>query len=404
MQDDVRGRATSEFDHHTESWVEDPYSVYRRLRDEAPLAWSEAHGGFWILSRYDDLSAALRDWETFASGHAGRIAIPNTGGSVASIPLEVDPPRHAAYRDVVAPFFTRDAVAPLEEAARERADALIDAALAAGRCEAASEFAAPLLADTLARFFGLPQGDVARVERWADAIFAGRVRDPAGAERANGELNGYVAECFAQRRRAPHEGDVFTAMVHADVEGAPMSDAELVGFGRTLLLAGREATIDVLTGAMHHLAEHPAAFEALRETAAAERFMAIEELIRFVSPIQLLGRVASRDVEMHGQTIRAGESVAMAYGSANRDQRRFEAPDACRFARRPNPHLAFGAGPHHCLGANLARLVLRVGLDAVLEGVAGLRLDPTDPPQRKLNGDARGFVRLPVLLEARGAS
>jgi len=403
MHDDARERATTEFDHHTEAWVEDPYAVYRRLRDEAPLAWSESHGGFWILSRYDDLGVALRDWETFASGHAGRIAIPNTGGRVASIPLEVDPPRHAAYRDVVAPFFARDAVAPLEAAARERADALLEAALAAGRCEAASEFAAPLLADTLARFFGLPLADVARVERWADAIFAGRVRDPAAAERANAELNDYVAERFEERRRAPRRDDVFSAMVEAHVEDAPMSDAELVGFGRTLLLAGREATIDALTGAMHHLAEHPSAFEALRVTTETERFMAIEELIRFVSPIQLLGRVASRDVEMHGQTIRAGESVAMAYGSANRDERRFDAPDACHFARRPNPHLAFGAGPHHCLGANLARLVLRVGLDALLEGASALRLDPADPPQRKLNGDARGFVRLVVLLEDRRA-
>ena len=183
-----------------------------------------------------------------------------------------------------------------------------------------------------------------------------------------------------------------------------MSDAELVGFGRTLLLAGREATIDALTGAMHHLAEHPEALEALRSTAAAERFVAIEELVRFVSPIQMLGRVASRDVELHGQTIRAGESVAMAYGSANRDERRFEAPESCRLTRRPNPHLAFGAGPHHCLGANLARLVLRVAFDALVDAVAAVRLDPADPPQRKLNGDARGFVRLGVLLEARGAS
>ena len=401
---DETERVTVAFDHHTDAWVEDPYPVYRTLRDDAPLAWSEAHGGFWILSRYDDLSAALRDWETFASGFAGRIAIPNTGGSVASIPLEVDPPRHEAYREVVAPFFTRAAVAPLETTARRRAEALLADALAAGGCEVVSAFAAPLLADTLARFFGLPLADVARVERWADAIFAGRVRDPEGAARANAELDGYVAERFEERRRAPRQDDVFTAMVQARVEGEPMRDAELVGFGRTLLLAGREATIDALAGAVHHLAEHPEALGALRATSAGERFVAIEELIRFVSPIQLLGRVATRDVELHGQTVRAGESVTMAYGSGNRDERRFEAPDTCRFDRRPNPHLAFGAGPHHCLGANLARLVLRVGLDALVDGVAALRLDPAAPPQRKRNGDARGFVRVDVLLEARGGS
>lgn len=404
MRDDPSPRMTVAFDHHTATWVQHPYAVYRRLRDDAPLAWSESHGGFWILSRYDDVSAALRDWVTFASGHAGRIAIPNTGGSVASIPLEVDPPRHEAYREVVAPFFTRAAVAPLEGAVRARAAALLAGALAAGRCEAVTAFAAPLLADALARFFGLPLGDVARIERWADAIFAGRVRDPDGAVRANAELNDYVAQQFEERRREPRDDDVFSAMVQADVEGAPMSDAELVGFGRTLLLAGREATIDALTGAMHHLAEHPEALGALRSAAAAERFVAIEELIRFVSPIQMLGRVASRDVELHGQTIRAGESVAMAYGSANRDEQRFEAPESCRLTRRPNPHLAFGAGPHHCLGANLARLVLRVAFDALVDDVAAVRLDPVDPPQRKLNGDARGFVRLGVLLEARGAS
>ena len=395
-------RAEVDFDHYTEAWVDDPYPIYADLRERCPVAHSSAHGGFWLLTRYEDLAAALRDWQTFASGHAGRVAIPHTGANkVRSIPIEIDPPRHAHYREVVADLFTRRSVSRLEPGARARAHELVDAFGDAGRVDIVRAYATPLLADTLARFFSLPVADVQRVEAWTDAVFAHRLRDPEGADRANVELNAYILERIAERRRAPREHDPFTAMVQATIDGAPLGDEELLGFGRTLLLAGREASIDALAGAIWYLAQHA---DARRELIAMDDpFMAIEELLRFVSPIQLLGRVATRDVALHGQTIRAGESVAMAYGSANRDERIFDDPDRCVWDRRPNAHLAFGAGPHHCLGANLARLIVGVGIDVLLERLPTFTLDAVEPPQRKANGDARGFVRLPIAFEGSAA-
>ncbi|MBA2667637.1 MAG: cytochrome P450 [Trueperaceae bacterium] len=396
-------RCEVEFDHYTEAWVEDPHTVYADLRARCPVAHSAAHGGFWVLTRYEDLAAALRDWETFASGYLGRVAVPHTTAEkVRSIPIEVDPPRHAAYRAVVADLFTRPAVRPLEEDTRAHAHALLDAVADSGRLEVVQEYATPLLALTLARFFGIPVADVRRLEAWTDAIFAHRLHDPDGARRASEALDAYILEQLQDRRERPRERDPFTAMVAAEIDGAPLGDDELLGFCRTLLLAGREASIDALAGAIWYLAMHD---QARRELATRrDLFMPVEELLRYVSPIQLLGRVATRDVELHGQHIERGESVAMAFGSANRDERVFADPDACDWDRRPNAHLAFGAGPHHCLGANLARLVVAIGLGVLLERTSEFAPDPIEAPTRKPNGDARGFVRLPLVIAATAPS
>ena len=181
----------------------------------------------------------------------------------------------------------------------------------------------------------------------------------------------------------------------AEVDGRLLTASELVGYGRVILLAGREATIDGLSNSLWYLAQNPTAQQQLRDDPKLMTF-AVEEFLRTMSPIQLLGRVATRDVELHGQTIREGESVAMVYGSSNRDERTFEQADHCLLDRKPNPHLAFGSAHHYCLGTHLARLVMRVGIGVFLERIPAFRLSDTDKARRKLNGDARGFVALPV--------
>ena len=383
------------FDHHTAEWVEDPFSLYRTLRDGCPVAHSDAHGGFWLLSRYEDVRGALRDWQTFSSNAPGRIAIPHTKpGPHPGIPIEFDPPEHTHYREVVAAYFSPTEVKKLEPQVTAHAHELLDGFTARGRCDIVRDYATPLLANTLARFLNLPLADVALLESWADAIFAGRLEDPEGAVRATEALTRYIGEQMEQRKRNPSD-DLFSQLVTAEVDGERLTDSELWGYGRIILLAGREATIDGLSNSLWFLAQHPAEQRRLREEPALMLF-AVEEFLRYMSPIQLLGRVATRDVELHGQAIRKGESVAMLYGSSNRDERTFDEADRCLLDRKPNPHIAFGSAHHYCLGAHLARLVMRVGIGAFLKRIPSFRLARPEEARRKLNGDARGFVTLPV--------
>ena len=388
-----------DFDHHSAEWVEDPFSVYRMLRQACPVAHSDAHGGFWLLSRYQDVRAALGDWQTFSSNAPGRIAIPHTKpGPHPGIPIEFDPPEHTRYREIVSSYFSPAAVKKLEFQVMADANELLDGFVDRGGCDIVKDYATPLLANTLALFLNLPREDVALLETWADAIFAGRVDDPEGAERATAALTSYIGEQMEQRKRNPGD-DLFSTLVTAEVDGRRLTDSELWGYGRIILLAGREATIDGLSNSLWYLARHPAEQVRLRAEPNLMLF-AVEEFLRYMSPIQLLGRVATRDVDLHGQTIHRGDSVAMLYGSSNRDERAFEQADRCLLDRKPNPHLAFGSAHHYCLGAHLARLVLRVGIGVFLERVPSFRLSRSEAFRRKRNGDARGFITLPVEFTA----
>jgi cytochrome P450 len=336
---------------------------------------------------------ALFDWQTFSSAFPGRIAIPHTQpGNIPGIPIEVDPPKHTQYRNLVLRYFLRSEVNKLEPALTQVASDLINRFAQRGSCDVVSEYATPLLAHSLGLFLEFPLEDIVRIEAWANAVFANRAKDPEGAKRGQQELAEYIRQQMNERRRSPRD-DLFSHLANATVDGKPLSEVELVGFGRILLLAGREAVIDVLGNSLWYLAQNPKALKQLIERPETID-EAVEEFLRYLSPIQLLGRVATRDVEMHGQTIRKGESVAMIYGSANRDAQVFPDADQCILDRRPNAHLAFGIGPHACIGSSLARLDMRVGIREFLKHIPEFWLSNTQGVRRKLNGDARGFMEL----------
>lgn len=384
------------FDHHTAAWVEDPYTVYQDLREHKPLAYSEAHGGFWLLSRYEDVRRALFDWQTFSSAFPGRIAIPHTTPSdnIPGIPIETDPPKHTAYRNMVLKHFLRSEVNTLEPQLIDVAHHLVDGFIQRGEGDLVKDYATPLLAHSLGLFLQFPLEDIARIEAWANAVFAGRSKDPQGARRGQQELADFIRAKMTERRLNPRD-DLFSHLATLEVDGQPLSERELVGYGRIILLAGREAVIDGLSNSLWYLAGNPRARQELSRH-PEQINEAVEEFLRYFSPIQLLGRVATRDVGLHGQTIRKGESVAMMYGSANRDERVFPQADSCILSRKPNAHLAFGIGPHACIGSSLARLDMRVGIREFLKRIPEFRLSTRNPPQRKLNGDARGFTVLPI--------
>ena len=374
-------------DPHSPEFVTGRDALFTRLRDAGPVAWSTAHGGFALVTRYEDVRRVLLDPETFSSAFPGRVAVPNTAtGRAPLAPLEVDPPRHDQQVALVSRWFGGAVVdAHQDELAQVARDLLQDRA----SLEVVADLALPLVSHALALVLRLPVEDAGRWVDWAHRIFATRVSAPEQAAAAQAELSAYVAALLEDRRARPRD-DVMTDLAVGLVDGAPLSHEEALGFGTTLLLAGRDATVDGLTTALVHLARDPADQQRLR----ADRSLlprAVEELLRAYTPISHLGRVTTRDVDLGGTLLPTGTQVAVCYGSADRDPRVFDRAEQVVLDRRANRHLAFGHGVHRCLGAQVARLVLRTGIAAVLDG-PDFALDLAHPLQDKPNGDTRGYL------------
>jgi len=388
---------TRSFDHNDPDFVADPYPMYAVMRDRCPLLRSDRYGGYWILSRHEDVRDALLDWETYSSATPGTTTIPTSvRRTFNEIPLEVDPPEQTRYRAIVNPWFSKTTCERLEPQIRRIATELIDGFAGDEECDLVQQFALPLVGRSLAVFLHMPESEAEQWIEWMEGIFHGRLNDPARADRCSHELIRYLDDLAAERRRNPRD-DYFSLLATATFDGRPLTDLEIRGYTVVTFTAGHETTVNGIGNSLWYLSEHPD--DRARLIAEPQLLpRAIEEFLRFMSPIQVLGRNATRDVDLHGQTIHAGDLVAVSYGSANRDEQVFESPDRCIIDRHPNRHVAFGTGPHACLGAHLARLEMRVALQEMLRRfpdhrVAGAeRLVPTP------HGDLRGFWSLPARL------
>lgn len=387
--------ATSHFDHNAPGFIADPYPVYSELRAEDPAHFSQAYGGYYVLTRYDDVRNALLDWQLFSSARPGVTSIPmSVKRDFQEIPLEHDPPEHTLYRQLISRFFTRNAIRQLEPGFRDIARELLVPLAEAGRGDFVQDFALPFVSRVLAHFLRVPETDSERWIRWAQAIFHGRLTDRALADQASEEMIAYVDSVVEQRRESPGD-DLFSVLATAQRDGRALTSDELHGYGVLMLNAGQETSVNGIGNSLWYLAEH----EADRQRLMAEPELlddAIEELLRFMSPIQLLGRTTTAQTTLHGRQVPAESTVAMCYAAANRDPQRFADADRCVIDRRPNPHLAFGSGPHTCLGAHLARAEIRVALQEVFQVLPGYRLDPDGSVEYTPHGDLRGFWKLPM--------
>lgn len=385
----------AQFDHNSGEFIENPFPVYERLRAEDPVHYSANYGGYYILTRYKDVREALLNWRGFSSGVPGTTSIPTSvRRDFPEIPLEVDPPEHATYRKIVSGFFTRKAIDDLEPGIRAVAEDLVRPMVAAGGGDLVQDFALPLVSRSLALFLKVPMDDTVRWIRWAKDIFHGRITDRASADAAGRDMLAYVDDIVARRRADPGD-DLFSELATATYQGRPLTTEELRGFGILFLNAGQETTVSGIGNSLWYLAENPEDRRRLRAEPALMA-SAIEEFLRFMSPVQLLGRTTAGATELHGCVIPDRATVAIGYGSANRDPAVFPEPDRCVLDRRPNPHLAFGAGPHACIGAHLARTEMRVALDVVLRVAADYRIEPDAQAEFTPHGDLRGFWKLPV--------
>jgi cytochrome P450 len=401
-------------------WVSDPWPLYSQLRTEAPIQHSERQ--FWVLARHADCLSVLRDRRSSSDGlnadpdHApeGFSSSRNRGqamdeflaqGTTDTRPfLFRDPPDHTRMRGLVSKAFTPRMVERMRERTVEIVDSLLDEAIERGRMDAVADFAYPLPVQIICELLGVPSEDQHRFRAWSAVLARGL--DPEflltdEVRQARVEAIFSFAEYFfallADRRAHPGD-DLLTQLAQAEEAGDSLSEGELLSTCILLLVAGHETTVNLISGGLLALVEDPAQAARWRDDPALER-TAVDELLRYVSPVQLTGRTMLDDVEVAGTVLPKGQFVLMLIGSANRDPAAFDDPERLDLGRADNRHLGFGFGLHHCLGAPLARMEAGVALPALLRRCRSVELE-TDAVTY---GDAivlRGLADLPVRLRA----
>ncbi|HLN16254.1 MAG TPA: cytochrome P450 [Acidimicrobiales bacterium] len=349
----------------------DPFPLYARLRAEAPVAWNAA-AGFWALTTHRDVMAVATDPATFCSGQG--ILVDEIGVEYPSPPtmMHTDPPAHTRYRRLVQPGFKPTVVADLEPSVRRAAAALVELVEPAATVDVVPAIAVPFPLQVIAQVLGVSGDDWEKFYEWSEAVIPGATDWPAERRAAlQAEMFDYLVAVATERRRDPRK-DVVSTLATAAPEGDQLSEAELAMFLVQLLVAGNETTRNLISGGLAALAERPEEWARLR----ADRDLvphAVEELLRFTSPVISFMRTATVDTELSGQAVAAGEPVLLVYASANRDEAVFgSTAEQLDVGRHPNPHLSFGFGVHFCLGAALARLEARAVLDELLDRFAAV--------------------------------
>jgi cytochrome P450 len=368
--------------------IRDPYPRYAQWRARHPI-WFDRDSNHWVLSRYDDVMSALKDHQRFSSAAMGAVGFPLP-------PIVDDPPRHTQLRSIVNKVFTTAMLKNMEGDICAIADALVAALPTDCDVDIVDALTTPLPVTVIARMMGIPEERKNDFKRWSDALtgtLAGVSPQSRHAEIM--EMVAFFRELIPLRRANP-SNDLVSAVVNSEVDGKSLSESEIVGFCILLLIAGNETTTNLLGNLLNVLADRPELWQQLRE----ERGLiepAIEELLRFDSPVQFLMRTATQDVTLHGTTIRSGERVIATMGSANRDETVFDASNEYRLDRSRERHLAFGYGVHFCIGAPLARLEARVAMAALLARATRIERGTGDA-KRVPSHILRGFEHLSLRL------
>ncbi len=353
-------------------YVTDPYPTYAWMREHAPVYWDSINE-LWAISRYDDIVAIEKRDDVFVNSDPQHGYRPKIGADPSIIGL--DDPLHAARRQLVSRRFTPRAVRRWEDHVRDVVVHLLDAALANGTADVVDDLAAPLPAMMIGLLLGFPDEMWPQLRDWSEQtiVLGGgpRYHDEPGIVAAM-EFAGACAELYETKKTQPAD-DVMSLWAQLDeVGGCPFGVNEVLSDCLLLLDGGAETTRTVIARMMVELTRRPDQLAALRD--GADLTVAVEEFIRFVTPIHNMCRCATEDFELHGATIRRGDQVLLMYSSANRDPGHFTDPEALDVARKPNNHIAFGFGTHFCLGASLARLEIRIFFEELLARVAAWQI------------------------------
>ncbi len=381
-----------------------PHDWFTYLRHEAPVAWhpdpASIGGGFWSVTRYDDCVTVNRDAEHFSSYRAGAIFTDMDEDALAQqrmMMLNMDPPMHTRYRRLVNKGFTPRMIRDLEERVIQSTDDILDAVCEEGSADFVEQISAELPLRVIADLMGVPQEDRHLVFDWSNKMIGSEDPEYQTGEdapaRAAMELYAYADELCTKKRLDPHQ-DLFSVLTQAEIDGDKLSELELDLFFLLLSVAGNETTRNLISGALVAFFDHPDQWQRL----LADRSLlpsAIEEMLRYVSPVMHFRRQAAADVVIGDQAIAEGDKVVFWHISANRDETVFSEPHSFDVGRTPNNHMAFGGGgPHFCLGANLARMEIKVMYDRLLERMPDLHLD--GPVQRLRSNFINGVKHIPV--------
>jgi len=379
-----------------------PHAWLAHLRRHDPVHWVDEEGGpgFWAVTKYHDCVSVNRDYERFSSAARGTMPFEMPDEDIAQqglMMLNMDPPLHTRYRRLVNKGFTPRMVRDLEADIHRVTDEIIDRVIESGRADFVTDLSAELPLQVIAELLGVPSEDRYKMFEWSNRMVGNE--DPEYqleaemALTAAMELYAYASELYGTKRIDPH-ADLMSVLTTVEVDGEQLNDMELELFFLLLTVAGNETTRNLMSGAMHTFFENPSQWERLR----ADRSLlpsAVEEMLRYVSPVMNFRRTAMCDTELSGTKIRQGDKVVFFHASGNRDEDIFENPDVFDVARDPNPHIAFGGGgPHFCLGANLARMEIRVMFEHLLDRVPDIHQD--GEVQRLQSQFINGVKHLPV--------
>ncbi len=375
-------------------YAQQPYEQWAWMREHAPVYWDAANQ-VWGITRYDDVLAIEKDPKTFSS-----MTAPRPHGEPLPMMISMDNPEHQRRRSLVNRGFTPKKVQAHADTIRAICSKLIDDVQAKGECDFVWDLAAPLPLLLIADMLGFEPSAYDDLLRWSDDMIRGTTGTPTpevqlAAMNAGIEFREYQLGVIADRRSRPPQEDLISALVHAEIDGHRLDDESIVSETLLILIGGDETSRHVMTCGMLALLEFPEQRELL---AAHPEFIesGVEELLRWVSPIKNMARTVTTEVELHGEVLHPGDQVMLFYPSANRDDRVFREPDRLDVRRDPNPHLAFGFGPHFCLGASLARLELKIMFEELLRRLPDLTLATDEPLPFRSSNFITGPESMPV--------
>ncbi|TQF67021.1 cytochrome P450 [Rhodococcus spelaei] len=382
---------------------DDPYPVYKRLREESPI-YHNPDLGFWALSRHADVADAFKDNRRLSSANGVSLDPAAYGPHAHYVMsfLAMDDPRHMRLRQLVSRGFTPRRVAELDGRILELTQLHLTPALAAGEFDWIAEVAGKLPMDVISELMGVPQPDRAELRRMADLVVHredGVLDVPQAAVESSMALMTYYRDMIAERRRSRTE-DLTSALLDAEIDGDKLSDAEILGFMFLMVVAGNETTTKLLGNALYWGARNPAQVApVLADPSLVSDWT--EETLRYDTSSQIVARTTAEDLEYYGQTVPAGEKMLLLIGSANRDSDVFDDADEYQIGRNSTNKLAsFGGGVHFCLGAHLARLETNIALAEFARQVSGFEVDESGM-ERVHSTNVRGFAALPVKVQVR---
>ena len=397
----------------SKEFLVDPYPILHRLREEDPVHWSDSIGG-WVLTRYDDIVTTFRDVTRFSN--EGRLAraveyLPAASRAKFKIfedhyrmksLIHSDPPDHTRLRALVTKAFSPRLVEAMRPRIQAIVNGLLDSVQGRGQMDVIRDLAVPLPVTVLAQIFGAPASDQMLFKGWADDLLAFQgLNKPseetlAGSQKALVEIRGYLAGLIQERQRQPRE-DLLSELVAAEAEGGKLSESELLNSCITLLVAGHETSTSMIGNGIYTLLSHPDQWRLLQSDPSLLT-SAIEEILRYESPVARQPRLMKQDTEMGGKQIRSGEMVFQMLNAANRDPAYFTEPDRFDITRQKNRHLAFGFGIHFCVGATLARAEAHIVFSTVMERLPRIRLAEDKPDWDLQKPNSRMLKTLPVLV------